>query len=405
MKATKLQATLGVGDESSWKALTQHGHSFLYVEVHEQEDVVAISELAWDPTKRKPCALRTGALGWVTLQQTSSPTLGVSPGQSFRVHVCRAHPCTAVYHPSKYGGTPPPLMHGKMIRCCDKDEVVCLEKEWASLARELLGLSAPAEAPAHIAEHLEGQAAATTAVAATTSSRSTSRSSSRSSTSGSTTTESSSDDDAEECKDGHSDASGQKEESPAVVGTGVNAPRVTDASCGARCTDVLAAPAPGPTSDTCAKMQTAIMSRADEVSLATKWIGAFEIMAFCALKKQRVILQLESGTVDVVGELAPALMDATWKVAPFQGRMVACRRVGEVWHPASWATCRHFVAAKPLGEPLPLHGDGVVSHMGRLGFATIMTQAKGDCGVESLLVLCDHRRGPREILVLRRQLQ
>ena len=265
--------------------MTQHGHSFLYVEVHEQEDVVAISELAWDPIQRKPCALRTGALGWVTLQQTSSPTLAVSPGQSVRVHVCRAHPCTAVYHPSKYGGTPPPLMHGKMIRCCDKDEVVSLDKEWASLARELLGLSAPAEPPAHIAEHLEGQAAATTAVAATTSSRSTSRSSSRSSTSGSTTTESSSDDDAEECKDGHSDASGQKEESPAVVGTGVNAPRVTDASCVARCTDVLAAPAPGPTSDTCAKMQTAIMSRADEVSLATKWIGAFEIMAFCALKK------------------------------------------------------------------------------------------------------------------------
>ena len=126
---------------------------------------------------------------------------------------------------------------------------------------------------------------------------------------------------------------------------------------------------------------------------------------FLCSEKQRLLLQLQSGTLDVVGELAPSVMYATRKDYPSQGRLVACRRVGQVWHPASWDTCSQFVAAKPLGEPLPLHGDGVVSHMGRLGFATIMTQAKGDCGVESLLVLCDHRRGPREILVLRRQLQ
>ena len=111
------------------------------------------------------------------------------------------------------------------------------------------------------------------------------------------------------------------------------------------------------------------------------------------------------GEVDVVGDLAPALMDATWKLAPFEGRMVACRRVGNVWHPATLSTCIHFAAAKPLGGPLALCGDGVVSHMGRLGYATIMTQALGGCGVEPLLVLCDARRGPSETRVLRRQLQ
>ena len=43
--------------------------------------------------------------------------------------------------------------------------------------------------------------------------------------------------------------------------------------------------------------------------------------------------------------------------------------------------------------------------MGRLGFSTILTQANGDCGIESLLVLADERRGPRERLALRRCLQ
>ena len=43
--------------------------------------------------------------------------------------------------------------------------------------------------------------------------------------------------------------------------------------------------------------------------------------------------------------------------------------------------------------------------MGRLGFAAVMTQANGDCGIESLLVLADHRRGQPERLTLRKRLQ
>ena len=104
-----------------------------------------------------------------------------------------------------------------------------------------------------------------------------------------------------------------------------------------------------------AAITAAIMSRADEISLVGNWIGMLEIMAFCALRKQRVLCELQDGELDVMDpEFAPRLMDATWKVKPFQGRIVACKMVGSVWQPASWKTCTHFVAAKPLERPFPL---------------------------------------------------
>ena len=58
-----------------------------------------------------------------------------------------------------------------------------------------------------------------------------------------------------------------------------------------------------------------------------------------------------------------------------------------------------------MQEPLHLHGSGVVAHMGRLGFSTIMAQANGDCGIESLLLLADSRRGPGERVALRKRMQ
>ena len=106
-----------------------------------------------------------------------------------------------------------------------------------------------------------------------------------------------------------------------------------------------------------------------------------------------------------MSDLAPGLLDLSWKVSPFDGRIVATKLVGTVWHVATWESCTHFVVAQPLGAELALHGDGVVAHMGRLGYATLMTQAKGDCGVESLLLLSDSIRGAGPGIVLRKQLQ
>ena len=117
------------------------------------------------------------------------------------------------------------------------------------------------------------------------------------------------------------------------------------------------------------------------------------------------MLHLAGGTIDVAADLAPSIMDATWNMAPFPGQVVACCLVGAVWQPATLETCVHFVAAMTLQSHLPLRGSGVVAHMGRQGFATIMTQANSDCGIESLLVLADSRRGPMERSALRERMQ
>ena len=111
----------------------------------------------------------------------------------------------------------------------------------------------------------------------------------------------------------------------------------------------------------------AIISRAEHISVAAQWIGLLEIIAFCALIKQRVILRLEAGDLDVVASLAPAVMDSSWKLMPLPGRIVACKLEGALWKVASFETCTHYVAAKPLEHPWPLHGDGVVAHMGHFG--------------------------------------
>ena len=74
----------------------------------------------------------------------------------------------------------------------------------------------------------------------------------------------------------------------------------------------------------------AIVARADEISAVGKWIGILEFMAFAVMHKQRVILHLVEGATDIVAELAPALIDRSWKVAPFPGRIVACRLAGAV---------------------------------------------------------------------------
>ena len=371
MDSAKLHGILGGGDEGTWKLLTGHSHSFLYAEVDEKEQVVSINELAWDPTQRRPRALPTGALGWVVCKQNSVAGRALSSGQTFRVHVCRECPCTAVYHPSKYGGLPPPLMHGRVLRRCDESEVVSLEKEWATLQHRLRDGETSAVA--------EGAAVAAPTIASA---------------------------DVEiPALPPISSTVVENTACPHVLKLPADLAQsdVPVAVAEVLSTSAVAVPVPSPSVS--AAITASIMSRADQISVVGQWIGLLEIIAFCTLQKQRAILQLESGTLDVVAELAPSLMDSTWELMPFEGRIVACKLVGSVWQPASLVTCRHFVAAKPLGHALHLHGDGVVAHMGRLGFAAVMTQANGDCGIESLLVLADRRRGEPERLTLRKHLQ
>ena len=408
MSASALHDIVGEGDENTWKKLTEHEHSFLFAAVVDQAQVTSLHELVW--CRAKPRARATGATGWVTCRQNSAAGESLGLTHSFRVHVCRQWPCTAVYHPAKYGAVPPPARHGKIVRLCERGEIVSMESAWSSLLKDIEGASAVAEAvaeasdaplPTTLVDAMSEPASAVTERAPRGSKRKLSG-------------------DAKVFQDEVVSAAnvvGARAENEQGVTSALDAPLPgTVVEAMSEPTSAVAQRVSEPTSAVAEKssdaetIRTLIMARADEISVAGAWIGVFEIMAFCAMYKQRVVVQLEEGTVDPIADLAPRLIDKTWNMQPFPGRLVVCRMVssirgGGVWHTACWKTCTHYVAAQPLQHELPLHGSGVVAHMARLGYATIMTEANGDCCIEALLVLANSRRGPMERTSLRRRLQ
>ena len=396
MSASGLHTILDEGDDNTWKKFTEHSHSFLFAAVADQTQVVSLHELEWD--RRKPRPFPSGALGWVTCHQNAGAGEPLSLHYNCRVHVCRQWPCTAVWPPSKYGDVPPPARHGKIVRLCDAGECVPIDAAWKSLLEDIgrggagtQGVSPSLDAPlaSTLVDAMSGPTPAVAEGAA-------------------------------------AGSQGQVLQDEVISAANVVGAR---AETEQGTTAVLDAPVPGtllgavskPTSAVAETASTSgsltqssraeacrirILARADEISVAGAWIGVLEIMAFCAMHKQRVVVQLEEGTLDPIADLAPALQDKTWSRQPLAGRMVLCRlRGGGVWHTASWETCSHYVAAQPLQGELPLRGVGVVAHMARLGYGTIMTEANGDCGIESLLVLANSRRGPSQRIALRRRLQ
>ena len=344
MSASRLHNILGQGDDDTWKKLCEHSHSFLFasIDIDNQTQVTSLHELVWH--KRKPTRTASGVTGWVRCRQNSRAGDPLGGVHSFRVHVCRQWPCRAVYHPSKYGDVPPPARHGKIVALCADSENVLIESRWSSLL-ESIERGAVSDSTSVVAERVSDSTSVV----------------------------------AERAGAEQGVTSAVSEPTSAVSST----PKSFDAEA----------------------IRTRIMARADEISVAGAWIGVFEIMAFCGMNKQRVVVQLEEGTVDPIANLAPRLIDKTWNMQPFAGRMVACRMVCGVWQVACWRTCTHYVAAAPLQHELPLQGVGVVAQMARLGYATIMTEANGDCGIESLLLLANSRRGPMERTSLRRRLQ
>ena len=368
MSTAGLPSILGEGDEAAWKKMLEHPNSFLFAVVNAGGDVESLHELMWQ--RRKPRATPSGALGWVICVQNSATGAPLPKGYCFRVHICRQTPCTAVYPPAKYGDTPAPLRHGHMVKLCDAAEEVNIEASWKLVTAE--------HSRPECSEELTPK-----------------------------TVES---------------ANSFKSPTETAGSVAMIAGDAADTKTGFGCTNSLPSSPVGEAIDSAAPgaaihagepeneqevapAVVAIRARADEISVPGNWIGMLEVMAFCAVHKRRVVLQLEDGTVDVMSSLVPMLMDSTWNLAPFEGHLVACKLVGSVWHPATFATCTHFVATKPLREKMQVPGDGVVAVMARLGFATIMTTDNGDCGIESLLVLCNARRGQVERNALRRQLQ
>ncbi len=69
--------------------------------------------LEWQGRGRRPG--RGGIFGWARCLGSHPPTEQQLPADGFRIHVCSEAPCIADYHPSKHGGLPPPLVHGRVF--------------------------------------------------------------------------------------------------------------------------------------------------------------------------------------------------------------------------------------------------------------------------------------------------
>ena len=380
MSASSLHSILGEGDDNSWSALSEHSHSFLFAAIEDQQ-VVSLHELQWD--RRKPRVFASGLTGWVRCRQNAAAGEPLSLTYRCRVHVCRQCPCTAMWPPSKYGDVPPPARHGRVVRLCDAAEILSIEAAWNRLLDDIRparpdddeGVTPALDAP--LASTFVGAMSAPTSAVA----------------------------------DGAptgSQLQGLQDEvisAANLVGARAEAEPGMTSALDAHAPATLVDAVSKPTSAVAERLCTSILARADEISVAGAWIGVFEIMAWCAMNKQRVVVQLEEGTVDPIADLAPRLLDKTWSRQPLAGRLVVCRMDAGVWHVASWRTCTHYVAAKPLQGEMSLQGVGVVAHMGRLGYATMLTETNGDCGIECFLLLTGSRRGPAQRIALRRRLQ
>ena len=131
MKLPAHALILGEGDDAIWKALSRHEHSFIFAAWDEAHHLVSLHQLRWTGG-RKPSCTDNGIHGWITCHQDAGtgaplPLPKVDGSIQMRVHVCRSCPCrTRHWHPSKYGGTPPPARHGTVLRFCAAEEVMQL---------------------------------------------------------------------------------------------------------------------------------------------------------------------------------------------------------------------------------------------------------------------------------------
>ena len=139
----------------------------------------------------------------------------------------------------------------------------------------------------------------------------------------------------------------------------------------------------------------AILARSEQAGVSRQTIGLLEFIAFSVARKRRIRLLLPEGEIDITEAFATPLLDATWAVDPFPvlivpvaGRAVGSRRH---WCMAHYGEAGHFMAAVPTG-PRHVEGISAVAEGARRGFAVLPTVADGDCGLDALSVVDGEER-------------
>ena len=290
----------------------------------------------------RPRAGRHGITGTARLLQAEpAGSRDGDVGKTFRIHVCRACPCvTESWHPSKYGSCPPPQAHGSVVALVEEVGAANLAS-YLHVPQDGFGDAiASATADTLPCAHLAPESISCDALP----------------------------------------------EAPATT--------TTD-------------PAHAPLLDGCSVASTAveedIRRRGDTVRKCGAYIGLFELLVFCSLRRRRVFLCLSEGWVDVTTAHAPFLHDGAWTPTPYPVTIIACTRSPEsnAWVPGTFYNTGHYVCGQPIPKAYDPGGSSLAAWCARNALVPVMTCANGDCGIDALLVLEGSPRGAERRQALR----
>ena len=327
--------------------------------------------LQWAQKPRKPG--QYGVIGRVTCLASAPAERGIRKGAvDVRVHFCRCRPCVVeTWHPSKFLPVPMPCAHGQVLELLSEPDEAALAKYAAvpvattvmtdgsapAVAGMLVGANLPVESNKGKAGYIEPPTSVTGVVK------------------------------EEPLPESDECSFIGKNAAPAVVGT----EQVTELADGAR----LGSP----------HLAHAIARRAEEVRHPRAYIGVFEFVAFAALRKRDVLLQMKEGYHSVVESFAPFLIDSSWALTPFPLNAIVCTREGGgQWKPGVFGHAGHFIAGLPSPQAIPMDGESVQSHCMCLGLIPIFTVEDGDCGLDVMVMMDGQMRTPNARSALRLEL-
>ena len=296
----------------------------------------------WDPPPNRSSA--AGVIGYYTHEAKCSegPSIRMD-GYHNRIHVCRQTPCVADYHPSKYGPIPPPSAHCRVLR---------LGAPVPLAATHLAPAEAEEEAPIQLPKSPPPPLPPPPQLP----------------------------DDADE------DLGSEQLEAESAD---VEMASVEAGGCIAAVSD---------------KDVQAIIARAEEVARPRQYTGFFDLVAFSAMRRRRLLLRLPDGVIDMVSVFAPNIVNDTWAVAPYHVQLVACRSQDRAWVMSDLSTASHFYAGLPIPAE-EVQGSCIVSQCLRLGIAAISTATDGDCAVDALCMADGSERSLTSRVMLRAEMR
>ncbi len=358
-----MTSPVGAEDEAIWARAARHSGRLLVQDEHNCRHVIA-----WNPPPNRVSA--GGLIGYYRHVATCSASGFVRLDYyRTRIHICRNHPCTAVYGASKYGALPPPVAHCRLVAVLD----------------DIPPTPPPLPPPAAAPPPDEGSVSIGPIHVELLSV------------------------DAEQTQPCVSPAIPPEVPTENTHGCGADVP--TDVGQTALGEDAPRefVPTDGwqplpPDADADFSI-LGILARAEAIGQPRQYTGLFDLIAFAAMRKRRLLMVLSEGDICFVSAFAASVIDATWPVEPFLVRVVACRKVGKQWRLAGLDTCTHFYAGVVSPVVPAVAGTSVVSQCLRRGIAAIHTVADGDCGFDVLTMADGSERTLAARTSLRREVR